>query len=138
MDSNEPAGQEVPGTMRKELEFVTNAEIVPSESLPAWARNIPEICKLAEKAVAQLKQHQLTKQDPHGPTNPPPRIAGGMTMTGTSFEQIWNNVTAQTHGEAVKLSYRGDLGRWRVLVCDIYVLAAGIELRSGKSLKQPH
>jgi hypothetical protein len=51
-------------TTKRELEFVTIARVVLSKPSAYVAKNVPEICELAEKAAAPLKQHSLTNQDP--------------------------------------------------------------------------
>jgi|HubBroStandDraft_4_1064222.scaffolds.fasta_scaffold180184_2 hypothetical protein len=57
-------------------------------------------------------------------------------MRGTSLEQTWNNIIAQTHAAAVKLGYRGDIKRWRELVCDNDTLNARSEIEIRNPLKQ--
>jgi hypothetical protein len=132
-NSLELIGERFPRATKLEWEYVTIPWIVLSESPPDWIKNIPQICELAEKAAAQLKQRPPTALNPQDPTRPRLRILSAMITRGTSFEYVWNNIIAHTHAAAVKLGYRCEIERWREFVCDIHVLNTSNETEQRKA-----
>jgi hypothetical protein len=93
-------------------------ECITSTPLPSWFLHIPEICALAKEAETRLLQHALANQGAREAVGPARRTTDGAIVQETSLEQLWRDITAQTHAQAVKLGYRGDVERWREFIRD--------------------
>jgi hypothetical protein len=104
--------------MKEEWESFTTAQIVLSTPLPSWVLHVPEICRLAKEAKTRLLEYALPSQGAQEEARPPLPSAGDTIVQETSLEQLWRDITVQTHAQAVKLGYRGDLERWREFIRD--------------------